>query len=201
MLSGTEKLLIKSIPAGAQVEERLPFPSNGDKNQEMSREILSEKIIPVHGTTKLILMDPEYDQKGTDSEFSGNISASPLGNLIIRKVHIIDSEWKIEYDSFEVEVLQSAYEEELKLYTNGRYYPRNIKKKYELNCETAHFYIETKYGSDTFSTGADGDYAHLIQMKQHHGMTLFFSFDDDMFTFEELEDRFLKLFKERNVDQ
>ena len=164
--------------------------------------VLQEKIYPVHGTTKLNLYDEGFNQKGTNLEFFGNISAAPLGLLRIRKVHTVCEPDNLypkgfEFDEYQVDVFQGKDEDILKVYKEGRYYPHMVKKKYELNCETASFTCETKFGSDTFHTGADGLYANLTQMKQYFGMILHFYFDEDLFTFEELEDRFLTLWKER----
>ena len=166
--------------------------------------VIKEKIIPVHGTTKLSLYDPGFDQKGTDLEFFGSISAAPLGLLKIKKVHVKcdpDKYFKdgFEYDELRVDVLQAARQHDLDVYDNAQYYPQALKKSYGLNCETASFAIETKFASDYFHTGGDGVYAELHQMKQYYGMILHLYFDDGLFTFEELEDRFLKLFKERKA--
>lgn len=166
------------------------------------KTILREVAYPVQGTTKLKLYDSGFSQKGTDLEFFGNISAAPLGILRIREVHVECEPDKycpdgLKFNEFEVGVYQAKNEDILKTYTEGRYYPKAVKKEYGLNCETASFVCETKFGSDKFHTGADGYYANLTQMKQYYGMILEFSFADDMFTFEELEDRFLRLWKKR----
>ena len=166
--------------------------------------ILQEKTYQIHGTTKLNIYDPGFDQKGTDLEFFGNISAAPLGLLRIRKVHVKcepDKYFKngFEYDEIRVDVLQAARQHDLDVYANGQYYPQALKKSYGLNCETASFAIETKFASDYFRTGGDGVYAELHHMKQYYGMILHLYFDDNLFTFEEIEDRFLKLFKGRKA--
>nr|WP_297765823.1 hypothetical protein [uncultured Butyrivibrio sp.] len=167
--------------------------------------ILEEKTYPVQGTTKLSIYDPGYSQKGTDLEFFGNISAAPLGLLRIRKVRVEcspDEYFKdgLTYEEYRVDVFQGAKEEFLKTYAEGQYYPKLLKKQYGLNCETASFAIETKFNSDFFRTGADGVFAELYHMKQYGGMILHLYFDDCLFTFDELESRFLKLFKERKTD-
>ncbi|MBP3783835.1 MAG: hypothetical protein J6I68_11370 [Butyrivibrio sp.] len=166
--------------------------------------VLKEVTYPVQGTTKLRLYDEDFDQSGTDLEFFGNISAAPLGLLRIRKVHVVcepDEYFKngFEYDEYKVDVFQAKNEAILEAYEHGQYYPKAVKKRYGLNCETASFVCETKFGSDKFSTGADGYYANLTQMKQYYGMILHFSFADDMFTFEELEGRFLCLWAKRKA--
>ena len=59
------------------------------------------------------------------------------------------------------------------------------------------FSSRTKYGYDLFHTGADGFYGDLIVNKQYFGMILMLDFDADLFTYEEVKDRMLKLFPER----
>ncbi len=167
--------------------------------------ILKEKAYPVQGTTKLSIYDPGFSQKGTDLEFYGNISAAPLGLLRIRKVRVKcapDKYFKdgLTYEEYRVDVFQGAREEYLRTYADGKYYPQFFKKQYGLNCETASFAIETKFASDHFRTGADGVFAELFHMKQYGGMILHLYFDDELFTFDELERRMLKLFKERKAD-
>jgi hypothetical protein len=169
-----------------------------------TKTILREVTYPVQGTTKLNLYDDGFEQPGTDLEFFGSISAAPLGLLRIREVHVEcepDEYFKngFQYNELEVSVFQAKHENVLKVYEQGGYYPGAVKKQYGLNCETASFICETKFGSDKFSTGADGYYATLVQMKQYYGMILHFSFADDMFTFEELEKRFLSLWKKRKL--
>ncbi len=161
---------------------------------------LKEKLIPVHGTTKLHIYDGGYPQPGTNLEFHGSISAAPLGLMRIRLDHIESDE--LDWDQYEVSVFQASREEVLAVYNSGKFFPSEVKKFCEvLNCERASYDIETKFGSDHFGTGGDGGYGTLKQMKQHYGMILHLWFDDDLFTFEELEERFLRLWKERRVDE
>jgi len=164
--------------------------------------VIREKLYNVQGTTKLNLYDAGCSQQGTTFEFFGNISASPLGILRIQQVHVVyepdsDIQYRFEDDEFHVQVFQAAKEEVLETYKKGFYYQGKEKKTYLLNCETASFVCETKFGSDLFHTGSDGMYADLAHMKQYYGMILRFYFSGDLFTFEELETRFLKLWKER----
>lgn len=167
-------------------------------------KILKEKVYPVKGTTKLALYDPGFDQSGTNLEFFGTISGAPIGLLRIRQKHVTcepDQYFPkgLEYDAFSVDVFQAQNDATLQVYAGGEYYPKAVKKEYELNCETAQFDCATKFGQETFHTGADGSYASLTHMKQHYGMILNFEFAVDMFSFEELEEKFLYLFPERKM--
>lgn len=85
----------------------------------------------------------------------------------------------------------------LDTYLGEQYYNGTIVKNIDLGCDTAHFEIHTKYGSDEFHTGADGYYGHLYKYKQGFGMDLNLSFDAEMFDYEEIKQRMLKLFPER----
>lgn len=168
------------------------------------KTVLREIVYPVQGTTKLNLYDSGYDQGGTDYEFFGHISAAPLGLLRIREVQVECEPGEycpngLKFNEFDVSIFQAKFEEALKTYSEDKYYPKAVKKEYDLNCETASFVCETKFGSHNFYTGADGFYASLTQMKQYYGMILDFSFNDIIYTFEELENIFLKLWKKRTV--
>lgn len=162
--------------------------------------VLESHIYDVKGTAKLDVYDPGFPQPKCRLEFHGNISAAPLGKIKIERVHFEDSclnkdgkEHPLEYDEICVTIVQSNDDDELNLYLSGRYYPNFLKKEYELNCETACFAIETKYGSDSFDTGADGEYGYLWQMKQYHGMILELDFLADLYTIDEIEKRMLRL--------
>ena len=168
----------------------------GKKNNEPTATVLEEKIYNVKGTTKLNLWDEGFDQSGTDLEFFGNISAAPLGKMRIQKVHYKYPN-NLEFDNFKVDIFQASKEKDLNLYMSDRYYTKAKKAEYGLNCETAAFDMETKFGYDHFHTGTDGYYATLIQMKQYYGMILSFDLDGDLFNFDELEGRFLALFPKR----
>ncbi len=163
-------------------------------------EILETRIYDVQGTTKLNIYDGGFPQPKSKLEFFGNISSAPLGKVKIERIHIKDTyempdgkKLPLDYERIYVTVAQSSKEEELDVYIAGKYYPQFCKAEYNLNCETAHFDIETKFGSDSFDTGADGYYGHLIQMKQYHGMFLELDFAGDLFTIDEIETRMLKL--------
>lgn len=160
--------------------------------------VLREVEHEVQGTTKLDIYDGGYNQTGTDLEFRGHISAAPLGLLQVQEVKV---EWDdgLTYNEFRVNVYQASKREMLDVYKAGRYFGGQMKKHYGLNCETASFDIETKFGCDHFYTGADGYFADLSVYKQYYGMSLGFSFDEDLHTFEDLETRFLQLFKPRKV--
>ena len=163
--------------------------------------ILREETYPVKGTTKLHLWDGGFPQPNYDLEFDGNISAAPLGRLRIREQeHEYDFQGEnLKWTEYEITVTQAMDETILDMYAKDRYYPNKLKKQYTLNCETAAFDMETKFGYDHFHTGADGYYADLLQMKQHYGMILSFSFDSDLFSFDELKDRFFALFPKRKL--
>ena len=162
----------------------------------------------VYGTTKLRIGDPMYfkmmearEQKKLLKKltFDGKISSAPLGELIIELNHITDEEYGFEYDSIDVKVIQAFNKQLLEAYEQNKYYTSQLKGEYDLGCDTARFEVETKFGYDEFMTGGDGSYGRLFHMKQYYGMMLYLSFDADLFTFEEIEERFLGLFKERNA--
>ena len=166
--------------------------------------VLKEKMYEVKGTTRLIIGDPMYFEEieaGSTNKylkeitFNGNISAAPLGRMKIQEIR--ETEGKFSFTYILVSIVQGVNNQMLDVYMNGRYYPTKVKKQYELGCDTAQFEMTTKYGSDLFHTGADGFYGNLIVNKQHFGMILSLDFDTDLFTFEEIEKRMLKLFPER----
>ena len=166
--------------------------------------IIKEEILDIKGTTKLVVGDPLYflridegiaEGSEKDLVFEGNISAAPLGKLKIQQIHV--KEGDIEYDTIDVCVFQARSPKVLDLYLEEKHYPSQIKKEIELGCDTAKFYIETKFGSDTFYTGADGYYGFMRQYKQYYGMKLYLSFDEDLLGFEEVKERMLKLFPMR----
>lgn len=167
-------------------------------------KILKEEIIDVRGTTKLTVGDPMYLENianGTDRGcekklvFDGSISGAPLGKLRIRKIHCTENE--LEWDIIDVSVFQAGQPFMLDTYLGEQYYNGTIVKNIDLGCDTAHLEIHTKYGSDEFHTGADGYYGHLYKYKQGFGMDLNLSFDAEMFDYEEIKQRMLKLFPER----
>lgn len=164
------------------------------------KKIIEERIIPVQGTTKLHLYDPGYDQKGTNYEFKGNISSAPYGLLRLRKVEVTHTDSKFAYEQFDVDIFQAKNEQVLYVYADGEFYPDKIKKSYWLNCETAQFEMETKFGSHRFLTGGDGDYALLHHMKQYYGMILHMWFNTDENTLDDLEKILLELFMKRTVN-
>lgn len=164
-------------------------------------KIIKEEIIDIKGTTKLVVGDPLYfsridegiaDGAEKDLVFDGNISAAPLGKLKIQQVHVKTE--NLEYDTIEVVVYQAGSPKFLDVYLEDKHYPSQIKKEIDLGCDSAQFYIETKFGSDNFHTGADGYYGFMYQYKQYYGMKLCLSFDADLFEFEEVKERMLKLF-------
>ena len=166
--------------------------------------ILKEKTYEVKGTTKLRIGDPMYFEDmsaGSTNKylkeitFNGNISAAPLGRIKIQEVREVDEKFTFTY--ILVSIVQGMNNQMLDVYINGKYYPSKVKKQYELGCDTAQFEMATKYGYDLFHTGADGFYGNLIVNKQHFGMILSLDFDTDLFTFDEIEKRMLKLFPER----
>ena len=168
--------------------------------------VIREKVIPVKGTTKLRIGDPYYFEairnkttRGAEKEmvFDGSISAAPLGKIKIALVHVKEAD--IEFDSLEVTVVQGLREEMLDVYLDNKYYKDTKVKEVELGCDTACFELETKYSYDKFDTGADGWYGHFDKYKQYFGSTLSLSFATDLFTFEEIEKRMLKLFPERKA--
>ena len=166
--------------------------------------ILKEKTYEVKGTTKLRIGDPMYFEDiaaGSTNKylkeitFNGNISAAPLGRIKIQEIREMDEKFTFTY--ILVSIVQGMNNQMLDVYINGKYYPSKVKKQYELGCDTAQFEMATKYGYDLFRTGADGFYGNLIVNKQHFGMILSLDFDTDLFTFDEIEKRMLKLFPER----
>jgi hypothetical protein len=171
------------------------------EGEKMKKEtVLESRIYDVKGTTKLDVYDPEFPQPRRRLEFHGNISAAPLGKMKIERVHIevsyLDRDGKEQprkYDKICVMIVQGAYNAALNLYLSGRHYFDFLKAAYDLNCKTGCFAIETKYGSDSFDTGADGLYGSLYQMKQYHGMILNLGFDADLYTIDEIEKRMLRL--------
>lgn len=171
--------------------------------------LIEEKIFDVKGTTKLVIGDPLYFEQmeaGSTNQnlkkltFNGNISAAPIGKLIVQlnKIEYDDYGGGC-YDSIDVTVVQASRPKDLDVYANGQYYPKLVKAEYKLGCDTARFEMETKYGSDLFHTGADGYYGDLIHNKQYYGMILHLSFDTDMFNYDEICERMLNLFPERKT--
>lgn len=167
--------------------------------------IIKEKIIPVWGTTKLCVGDPYYlisIKNGTDKGcmkdlvFDGSISAAKNGKIRIALRHY--SENDIEFDMITVTIVQGSVERMLDVYLEGKYFKDTLKEQKELGCDTACFEITTKFGFDNFDTGADGYYGTLCKYKQHYGMMLDLSFDADLYSFDEIEERMLKLFPKRN---
>ena len=166
--------------------------------------VLKEKTYEVKGTTRFKIGDPMYFEDmaaGSTNKylkeitFDGNISAAPLGRMKIQEIRETDGKFTFTY--ILVSIAQGINNQMLDVYINGRYYPTKVKKQYELGCDTAQFMMSTKYGYDLFHTGADGFYGNLIVNKQHFGMILSLDFDTDLFTFDEIEKRMLKLFPER----
>ena len=100
----------------------------------------------------------------------------------------------------DVDVVQAGLPKVVDLYMEHRYYPAYVKEKHELGCDTAQFDMEVRtkkgFASDRFHTGADGYYGSLIKMKQGYGMMMNLSFDTDLFAFDEVVERMLKLFPE-----
>lgn len=169
--------------------------------------VIRENIYDVKGTTKLKIGDPLYFEEiaaGSKNNylkkitFDGFISAAPIGKLKVQLNKIkSDSYYKGEYDAIDVTVAQAFSPKDLETYMNGQYYPKLVKGEYQLGCDTARFGMVTKYGSDLFKTGGDGYYGNLIHNQQHYGMILNLSFDCDMFDYDEVCERMLKLFPER----
>lgn len=170
----------------------------------MSDTILKSEIIDVKGTTKLRIGDPGYFEELSSPHlsqkvrtrlknitFNGNIMASPSGTL---KISLVKDEHG--YDFIDVVVVQAMWGEVLKKYLNDMYCKEKLKKKYELGCDHAEFEIQTKYGYDLFRTGGDGYYGSLYHMKTNYGMILYLGFDGDLFSYDEIKDRMLKLFPE-----
>lgn len=169
--------------------------------------IIKEKIIPVWGTTKLCVGDPYYlinIKNGTDKGrmkdlvFDGSISAAKYGKMQIALRHYYYFDSDIEFDMITVTIVQGSVERMLDVYLEGKYFKDTLKEQKELGCDTACFEITTKFGFDNFHTGADGYYGTLCKYKQHYGMMLDLSFYADLFSFDEIEERMLKLFPKRN---
>ena len=173
----------------------------------MNYKILKEDIFDVKGTTRLRIGDPYYFEEmkaGSTNNylkeitFNGNISAAPLGKLRVQLVNYKD---KYDFNGIEVMIIQGKTNQQLDTYISGRYYPEKVKKKYQLGCDTAQFEMVTKYGYDLFHIGADGFYGDLILNKQYYGMILMLSFDADLFDYQEIIDRMLRLFPIRKENK
>lgn len=174
----------------------------------MTDVILREDIFDIKGTTKLKIGDPSYFEEmefGSTNKylkeitFNGNISAAPLGKLRTQLVNHMYEEF--ECDSIEVTVVQGKNIQQLDTYLSGKCFTNKIKKRYQLGCDTAQFEMVTKYGYDLFHIGADGYYGDLIVNKQYFGMILMLDFDTDLFDYQEIINRMLRLFpirRERN---
>ena len=174
----------------------------------MKSTVLKEDIFDIKGTTKLRIGDSCYFEEmeaGStndylkDLTFNGSISASPLGKLRVRLVNHVYEDF--ECDSIEVTIAQGKNNQLLDIYMDDTYFPTKVKKKYQLGCDTAQFEMATKYGYDLFHTGADGFYGDLIVNKQYYGMILMLDFDADLFDYQEIINRMLRLFpirKEKN---
>ncbi len=163
------------------------------------RTVLEEIMIPVVGSTKLWIGDQWY--KGDKDEksliFSGNISSAPFGLMQIQKVKIeFDEYGGGEYEDFIVTVYQASNIEKIKTYKSGKFYTGTVKKEMALGCDTACFDIITKHSSDHFDTGGDGNFGYITQFKQYFGMILTLSFDCGLYSFDEIKERMLCLFKE-----
>lgn len=167
--------------------------------------ILKEKQIFVHGSKKIKIGDPSYFkalEAGSTNKnllkltFDGCISWAPIAKMKIQlqKVDYTSEYGDGSYKEILVTIGQSGFEKEVSTYLNGMYYPDLLAKKYQLGCDTAEFEFHTQYGSDLFHTGADGYYGDLFKFKRQHGMLLMLSFDADLFTFEEIEKRMLRLY-------
>lgn len=167
--------------------------------------LIKKDVFDIKGTTKLQIGDPWYFEqmdRGSKNEFlkkltfNGNISRAPVGKMQIalNKVEYESEYGNGEFNSINVKVVQSSWPSELDLYMSGQYYKNQLKADYQLGCDTARFYMKTKFADDLFHTGGDGYYGDLYQMKQYHGMILNLNFDTDMFDYEEVVDRMLKLF-------
>ena len=167
----------------------------------MINYMVSDKWIPVKGTTKLKIGDPWYFEEmeaGSTNKnlknltFDGNVTAAPLGAM---RIFVEDFEG---ITTIGVTVIQAANLDVLKAYSEEKHWPSVLKKFYELGCDTARFEIETKYNYDEFHTGADGYYGDLSHYKTHYGMRLHLYFDTDLFSSKEIEERMLKLFPKSN---
>ena len=169
---------------------------------------IKEKVFDIKGTTKLMIGDPWYFEQmkaGSKNEnlkkltFNGNIMTAASGKLRVRlnKVNYESEYGNGEYNSIDVTVAQSGVSKELDIYMEGKYFPAYLKEDHQLGCDTARFEMTTKYGSDLFHTGGDGYYGDIYHMKKGHGMLLNLSFDTDMFDYDEIVDRMLKLFPEK----
>ena len=161
-------------------------------------KIIREELIPIKGTTKLWIGDPWYVgmKNEKDIVFNSNISSAPFGILRLRELEVEYGDLEGTYTDYVVDIWQSSNSERLRVYLDGKYYNNTLKKEMELGCDTASFDLKTKYGSDHFETGADGYYGYIKQYKQYYGMHLELSFCGDMFEYDELKDRLLKLFPE-----
>lgn len=166
-------------------------------------KLLREIEFPVKGTTKLRIGDPMYFEMieaGKDVKnlkrliFDGNISAASLGFVQIRQ-------WKIEegilsWEEITVDVYQGSRDDIINVYRSEKFWPSQVKKEIELGCDSASFEVETKFGDDNFSTGADGCYGEIKVMKQYYGMILRLYFDRDLFSFDEIVARIKTLWPE-----
>lgn len=164
----------------------------------MNENILREELIPIKGTTRLWVGDPWYApmQDNRNIVFNSSISAAPLGLLRLREVEGVYEDLGMPYNDYVIDIWQASSSEKLRVYLEGKYYKNTLKKEMDLGCDTACFEIGTKYASDQFKTGADGYFGHIKQYKQYYGMHLELSLCGDMFEYDELKNRLLKVFPE-----
>lgn len=189
-------------------------------SDKITQTIIREEIFDVKGTTTMIVGDHALIAKLKDNTltkpekalvFNGNISSAELGKMRIRQVKETLGDG-LDWETIEVDVVQSAYKDSLDIYLDDKYYTKQVKQHVDLDCESEKFDIYTKFSFTkdsksgkkylvpiSFDTGANGIFGYMAQYKQYHGMHLSFGLDTSVASFDEVKEKMLKLFPQRKT--
>ena len=177
----------------------------------MEEKVLFKKRFRFKPFKRIIIGDPSYIdeyEKGTPdyNRLVADFSNSPKNKLGYIQVSCVEYSTgeasKNKYTSryFVVDVATAPTEDIANVYLDGKFYSLSNKSvDVELGCDTARFDVETDFGFDTYSTGADGYYgqASVYNLKNKpFGTHIELTVSCDMYDYDSFVEKLYSIFED-----
>lgn len=182
-------------------------------SKELESKILNFKVLPIKPFKNIMVGDPDYfEQLNEEERVPGTLSRKKKkvlqeltldtttscckrGVVMIAEVEerLYEGKPEPKFRSIYMEVALSSARDfekavgDFKVYTSGKVYAESVKRTHNLACDGSSFEVCVDGRFDEVCTGSDGFYGYAHEMKQYYGFVVGFSFDRDLFSFEDVE--------------
>lgn len=181
--------------------------------EEYDSTIVNFKVIPIKPFRNIMIGDPDYFEELNNEELNpGSIdkkykktlqemtldtktSCCKKGVVVLAEIEesLYENKPEPKYRSIYMEVALSCATDierslrDFKVYTSDKLYKNSVKSSHHLACDCAKFEICIDGRFDEVHTGSDGYYGYANELKQYYGFNVGFVFDEDLFSFEDVE--------------